>query len=291
MLPRLSGPSSPCQRGVDKLGWKAGGVYGCHGARVGLRSSTDDGFEKLVSWLPKAMTPSRSSTAPVMYSLLQGGASTSGRLKRFHLLYRNFTLLVRSLDQGPIERAFKRDISMFIGEHASRRVFVHAGVVAIGGGAVVIPGKSFSGKTTLTRALVEQGGVYYSDEYAVIDSRGRVSPWSEPLSIRMQGPLTAGEPRTAESLGMRSGRRSLPVRLVVMTSFEKGRRFAPRTETPGTGALGLLAHTLPAQRRPRAVLRALSEAVSAAQVIRGPRGEAKEAARKILRHLATSSSA
>lgn len=291
MLPRLLGKPSPCQEGVDRLGFEAGSVHDCHGARIGLRASDKEGLARLIAWLPRAVRPSRARTVPVLYSFVGGGAGPRKGSRRFHILYRNFTRLGRSLDIEDIERAFKRDISQFVGEHAKRRVFVHAGVVAIDGGAVVIPGKSFSGKTTLTRALVEQGGVYYSDEFAVIDSKGRVSPWTEPLSIRMNGPVEAGRPHSAKALGFPSGRRALPVRLVVMTSFVNGRRFVPRDETPGKGALGLLEHTLPARRRPRAVLRALSVAVSGARVIRGLRGEAKQAAREILRYLATSPAA
>ena len=59
---------------------------------------------------------------------------------------------------------------------ATEFVFIHAGVVADGGRAIVIPGLSFSGKTTLVRALVEAGAVYYSDEFAALDENGRVLP-------------------------------------------------------------------------------------------------------------------
>jgi len=169
-------------------------------------------------------------------------------VKRFHVLYRNAQRLARSLDLDDIRRAFDRDISMLIGESASRRVFVHAGVVGFKGGAVVVPGRSFSGKTTLIQALVARGGVYYSDEFAVLDSRGRVLPWAESLSIRPDGSRKRAESHSPDSLGIMVGRISLPVRLVVLTAFEKGRRFRPKRLTPAGGALGLLEHTLPARR-------------------------------------------
>ena len=63
-------------------------------------------------------------------------------------------------------------------------VAVHAGVVADGDRAIVMPGVSFSGKTTLVRALVEAGAVYYSDEYAMFDEAGRVHPYARQLSFR-----------------------------------------------------------------------------------------------------------
>lgn len=164
-------------------------------------------------------------------------------------------------------------------------MFVHAGVVGFENAAVMLPGRSLSGKTTLVRALVEAGGTYYSDEFAVLDSRGRVFPWAEPLSIRHAGPLQSGEPRTAESLGFKKGRRALPIRLVVLTWHEPGRGFRPAVLASGPATLGLLEHTLSARRRPRASLRALTAVVSGAAVLRGPRGEARAAAKRIVRLL------
>lgn len=257
----------------------------CYGVRVGLRANGPAGLSILRSWLPRALRPGRGEVVHTLYSLVLGGPGPRSGTKRFHLLYRDASQISRSLDLDEVRRAFDRDLSMKIGEAAPRRVFVHAGVVSFGGGAVLIPGKSFSGKTTLVQALVSQGGVYYSDEYAVLDPRGRVSPWAEPLSIRMDGPMKPGEAHSARSLGLAVGKRSLPVRLVVLTSFEKGRRFKPTRVSSAAGTLGLLEHTLPARKRPRAALRALASAVSAAQVIRGPRGEAGDAARAIVRVL------
>lgn len=220
-----------------------------------------------------------------LYSYLEGGPGPRQGTKRFHVLYRDATRIARSLDLDEIRRAFDRDLSMVVGSTATRRVFVHAGVVSFDDGAVLIPGKSFSGKTTLVRALVDQGGAYYSDEFAVLDSRGRVFPWAEPLSIRPNGAKEAAQSHSPETLGLIIGRKAVPVRMVVLTSFEKGKRFRPRATSPAAGALGLLEHTLPAQVRPRATLRALAAAVSGAQVIRGVRGEAREAARAIVKTL------
>src|SRR4029453_11068539 len=43
-------------------------------------------------------------------------------------------------------------------------IFVHAGVVEWRGRAIVLPGRSRSGKTTLVTALLRAGARYYSDE-------------------------------------------------------------------------------------------------------------------------------
>jgi len=80
--------------------------------------------------------------------------------------------------------AFETDLQLYVAEMAPRRLFVHAGVVGWRGQAIIIPGRTFTGKTTLVAALVKAGATYYSDEYAVLDVRGRVHPYARPLGIR-----------------------------------------------------------------------------------------------------------
>src|SRR5215213_8179122 len=57
----------------------------------------------------------------------------------------------------------------WIAVQAPNSIFVHAGAVAHNGGAIIVPGESFSGKTTLVAELVRRGAIYLSDEFAVID--------------------------------------------------------------------------------------------------------------------------
>ena len=71
-----------------------------------------------------------------------------------------------------------------LAQHAPAHVFIHAGVVCVGGTSIVIPGSSRSGKTTLVAELVRAGAMYYSDEYAPVDSEGMIHPYAKPLSIR-----------------------------------------------------------------------------------------------------------
>src|ERR671929_229610 len=86
----------------------------------------------------------------------------------------------------------------------------HAGVVGWQGRAILIPGRSFSGKSTLVAALVRAGATYYSDEFAVLDERGRVHPFPKKLSMRLEG---SARPRFApvEELGGRRGTTPLRV--------------------------------------------------------------------------------
>jgi hypothetical protein len=66
----------------------------------------------------------------------------------------------------------------------SRRLCIHAGVLSHRGGALVIPGTSGHGKTTLVAALVQAGFGYLSDEVLALD-RGDATlvPFARPLAI------------------------------------------------------------------------------------------------------------
>ena len=85
---------------------------------------------------------------------------------------------------------------------------MHAGVVGWKGWALVLPGKSGAGKTTLVAELIRAGATYYSDEYAVLDERGRVHPYARPLAVRVDG--WRQRRRTPEWFGARRGTRRCP---------------------------------------------------------------------------------
>jgi hypothetical protein len=171
-------------------------------------------------------------------------------------------------------------IRAYVALRAPQRIFVHAGVVGCDGGAIVIPGRSFSGKTTLVAALIRAGAAYYSDEFAVLDERGWVYPYPKPLSIRGDAARPGDHP--AASLGAAVGSNPLPVGLIAATSYRPGARWQPQRQTPGTGAMALFSNTVPARERPQQALAAVRHAAASALVLEGERGEASEMAGKLL---------
>jgi hypothetical protein len=155
-------------------------------------------------------------------------------------------------------------------------------VVGWRGKAIVLPGRSFSGKTTLVTALIRAGATYYSDEYAVFDERGRIHPYARPLGIRELGSFNSQNVKP-EELGAGLGTRPLKVGLIVSTSFKKDARWRPRDISHGQAVLELLANTVSARSRPGNALKVLSQALSAARAVKGGRGEAAEVVDSILR--------
>src|SRR4051812_20838647 len=96
----------------------------------------------------------------------------------------------------------------YIALHAPNHIFLHAGVVASAGRALLLPGRSFSGKTTLVTELMRAGATYYSDEFAVLDADGLVHPYPKPLSIRSGG--YSQVEHTVDSLGGTAGDTAAP---------------------------------------------------------------------------------
>jgi hypothetical protein len=172
----------------------------------------------------------------------------------------------------------------FVAEHASDRVFVHAGVVGWQGGAIVLPGRSMSGKTTLVRALVECGATYYSDEYAVFDDRGWVHPFPQPLGLRAPGHTTQ-HPASIESLGYSAGTAPLPVTALIVTGHTPGAVWAPVPLSRARATLELTSHAVPIVRDPRRVLDYLGAAAAHATRVSTARDDAADAAREILKNL------
>ena len=268
---------------LDRLGWAAGVAFTAYGVTAGVRVSDRAALPAVVERLPPGWRLSASPAVSRLYSVVVGREG-GGRVRRFSLLYTGTGLVTRTHDAGAVFPLLESHLQLYVAERAPRRVFVHAGVVGWRGRAVLIPGRSLSGKTTLVAELVKAGAVYYSDEYAVLDARGRVHPYARPLAVREGGGL-AQTRRTVEELGGRAGRKALPVGLVVVTRYEPGASWRPRRLTPGEGVLELLSNTVPARRSPARALAALSEVAARTVILAGVRGESSRAAESILRSL------
>jgi hypothetical protein len=174
-------------------------------------------------------------------------------------------------------------IQSHVALEAPEFIFVHAGVVGDGSRAIIMPGGSFAGKTTLVRSLVEAGALYYSDEFAVLDQDGLVHPYAKPLSLRR--PYEAPVDRHVGELGGIAGEDPLPVGLVVVTRFRPGAEWHPQPLSPGNGALALLENAVPVQDRPDQTIRYVTRAIADAAILRGERGEAGETAARLLEAL------
>jgi hypothetical protein len=178
---------------------------------------------------------------------------------------------------------FDTELRLYVARKAPDGIFIHAGVVGYHGKTIVLPGMSFAGKTTLVAALVREGAVYYSDEFAVIDADGLIRPYAKPLSLRDDNLIQVE--RSVESLGGVAGEEPMRIGAIVVTSYKPGAEWEPRRLTPGEGAMALLANAVPARERPAEVMRAISQSAGGAIVIQSDRGEADAIAPLLLAEL------
>lgn len=177
---------------------------------------------------------------------------------------------------------FEAALRAHVAEHAPGLTFIHAAAVAVAGVGIVLPGRSFAGKTTLAAALLAAGATYYSDEYAVLDGDGLVHPYPRPLSLRPRGRGSEVEVEPA-ALGARVGRRPLRPGMVVLTAYRPDATWAPAEVSAGAGALGLLGHAIPVRARPDETLDAVRAAARGCLVLEGERGEAAPVAADLVR--------
>jgi hypothetical protein len=259
---------------IDRLGWAAGTSFKSYGVKIGIRSNVQEGVDRALSYLPHHHDIVEIPTVDRLYSIIVGGAGQRKNVRRFNLLYSNHIRIARSMDLEELYERFESDLRLYVAEVTKHRVFVHAGVVGWKGKAIVIPGRSYFGKSTLVSELVKAGATYYSDEYAVFDARGRVHPFPKPLEMRDEGQFKQTK-IGVEDFGGRTATKPIPVGLVMVTKYKAGANWRPRPLSGGQGVLELLANTVSARRQPEKAMGTLQKAVSAAQVLKGVRGDAE----------------
>ena len=237
--------------------------------------SSDCSLSALEDYLPPYRKPGFEGQPDRAYAIesreSEPGGSTCYRLMRGLRLLHEGELLTDVLS------AFESDLALAIAtDDRHEMVFVHAGVVAWQHGAVVIPGQSRCGKSTLVMALVSAGGHYFSDEFAVFDSDGLVHPYQRVPSLRGADRWAQGTKTREDALMLERVAEPVVVQGVLLSSYASQARFSPQSMSSGRGVLKLLEHAVSAQLDPQRVLRSLVRAVEGVKVWEGERGEAAE---------------
>ena len=272
---------TPCYDKLGEIGWAEGfGVIG-HGARIGIRASQTGYIDALRARLPARLERYDGGQFDAVLSLIVGGPQPGSRIKRFHLAYHNHTQIARSHRLEDALDRFEAFFSVSVATLAPDHVFVHAGAVAWQGQAILLPGRSYTGKSTLVEALVRAGATYLSDEFAVLGGGDQVYPYPKPISLRL-GKDGSQVDVEVGSIGGRVCRGPVPARMVVSTNFAEGAAWRPQVLSPGEGLLAMLANCPAAHHAPSRVLAALEGVASRAVVLASPRGEAADVAPQIL---------
>jgi hypothetical protein len=119
-------------------------------------------------------------------------------------------LLLEAKTLGPALIQLGGHMMIHVAEYAPDLVFIHSGAVAWQDRALLLPGQSHAGKSTLVAELVRAGATYYSDEFALLDCEGKVHPFTRDLRMRNPG-LPDQTPIPLAQLNGRAGTEALVV--------------------------------------------------------------------------------
>ena len=252
-----------------------------HGVPFRLRAESGALLNRMKRHAPHGSVPGKGLPADAREFALR-----HARQKRGYEAFGNEDLLAEADALNDALILLGGHMMIHVAEHAPEYVFLHAGVVAWQGRALMLPGASHAGKSTLVAELVRAGATYYSDEFALLDSQGRVHPFTRDIRMRQPG-VEDQVPLPLKHLDGHAGTGPLPVSMVVFAEFAEHARWAPEAVTPGRAVLELLLHSTPVQRTPDRTLATLTAMVRHARVWKSQRGEAAVAARSLLAALAT----
>jgi hypothetical protein len=254
-------------------------TYAAFGVRVNVKANA-----ALLRRVPSPLVAGASadtSGAPDVTFSLSDLRSPAGRVA-YQLSRESETVAVSDTLEDALE-ALEKGVEEFVAERSKNYVFVHSGAVAWNGKAILIPGRTFSGKSTLVMELVRAGATYLSDEYAVLDRCGFVHSFARRPRLRQ--PLTAGGNEGASRLtfvNKPSASSPLPVGLVIRTSYDSTAVWRPQRMTPGETLLALVENAVAVRSQSEFTIAALRNVVVSARGLRTARSEASDAATNIL---------
>lgn len=247
---------------IDAVGQTGALAFEKFGVRLSFSASDEDLLALLTRLVPPDAEPCEVESAPTRFTLEAepglgyrvllgeaGGETCAG-----------LDLALAMLDIA---------VRGHLAANATGVVFVRAGVVIDRGAAIVLPGASFTGKTTLVQTLVGAGAEYYSDEYAVLDGDGAVMPYR----TRPTGP---GLPADEDIRGAKR------VAIVASVPYAPGAHWHVEQRTAGEGMLALLQSAVTVAVRPAETMHAARHAAAGAHVIIGRRGDSGQAAAELL---------
>jgi len=255
-------------------------TFHCCGCEIRLIDEADAGLCSAIREVlpPELAEATGTTTVSVSYLVtpmkLDGVTDGSGYL----VARDNLNVFVGQSEES-VTRWLQQDIDKTIALSSRDRLFVHAGVVGWRGLAILILGRSFSGKSTLVAELVRRGAIYYSDEFAILDDDGKVHPYARPLMLRDRDQSQARDLRLFREA---TTREPLSVGLIVSAPYQPGVTWRPTIVRGARAVLPLIDGTVLARHEPDAVLRIAARVSSNVVTLQGSRPDATEVAPRLL---------
>ncbi len=266
------------------MAWRLELGFDLHGSRFGIRCDDETLRNAIESLIPYGWRPAAYETSPQKLSLVTAAGSVPGGLyfdtRGYEPVYQFESLDPDTLKGLETKLTFALSLAC-----APHLFFLHAGAVAFGDHGILIPGTTFSGKTTLVRELIGRGALYYTDDCVIADRAGRMFPNSIPLAVRGE---SEREYRTAGSLGAEDGTGPAAIGTVLFTRYVEGGIWQPAVSEPGQSGMLILKNLFyPGAMRefPAATMEFAARVSQEADAFTGDRGDASQVADWIERRL------
>ena len=175
--------------------------------------------------------------------------------------------LIRTLDEAVVQRL-------------TNLRAIHAGAVVLNGRALLLPGATHAGKSSMIAELLRRGATYFSDEYALIDAYGCVHPYPRPLLLRNGCPEQI--PMLPEECNASVGNAPAPVGWILSLEYVPGCAWHVAPVPQSEALLTLLRNTPHNLAESADMVGVFQRAVAGAVCYAGQRSETAHAADEIL---------
>lgn len=258
---------------IKDIKWQSHIGFSCYGRIFGLRIDKDNLLHKIQKLLPPFYETRSFTEAKDIFSLVTGATTEINGFYRNEERILQFEKFEESYFEA-VESKIQFSLAVSLPPH---KFFLHAGAVSLNDCGIIIPGLSFSGKSTLVKEFIKAGAKYYSDDCAVIDREGNLYPYSKTLSIRNSSKI--GEIIEARSFGAELGEKPIQVGAVIFTEFAGDQIWQGNRIGQGKAVWNLAQNLFyPASMTlyPAETMQALSHLVQNAVLYSGKRGEAAD---------------
>jgi len=256
--------------------------YSVFGVIIRIGSNDRNALGRIQSWLPTSWVTTKPQPSNLSYTLTVCPTKENIRQQVYHI-HAGSEYIGSEADLDEACLCLNDSLHFSVAVKCRRMLFVHAGVVAWRGQALVFPGRSGIGKTTLVEALVRKGAHYFSDEFAAFDQNGHVYPYDRPLCVRNDSEHR--HQLKVEEFGGLAGSSPLPVGQIVSMFYSPGERFHLSPVSSGTGFFALFENTIVIRIASEFAMPILRRVASSATAWRGIHNDARAVARTLLDRL------